>query len=233
MEFHLVLSVVMAIRTLIRGTDRWIFGSPPTVLGLEFLLSDPLKTLALGPIFLPPLKRPIGLIFCWVLWLIPCWALLAVIVPAISLLIHSGLNLPGKASDLTFWLFIACILPGLGGTCYWSYQLTKGVGVEFTEFGTVFSRNGRSVLVPWHAWFQTGQARRKSWYSSLVMAPCPGFHQVSLLGSSSTGTLIHGTPLSVDVIDGSAHLVLRDDAAIGAIELVEICRAIASLSVSR
>lgn len=233
MEFHLILSVVMAIRTLVRMADRWMFGSQPTVLGFEFLLPDPLKTFALNPIFLPPLKRPIGLLVCWVLWFFPYLVLVVAIVPAISLLIHSGLNLPGKASDLTIWLLMACILAGLGGTWYLAYHLTKGVGVEFTEFGTVFSRNGRSVLVPWQAWFQTGQARRKSWDSSLVLAPCSGFQQVSLLGSSLTGTLIQGMPLSVDVVDGSVHLVLRDDTAIGAFELVEICRAIALLSVSK
>ena len=232
MEFHLILSVAMAMRTVIRAADRWLFGSSVVALGLEFLIPRPLETLSSNPILVPPLKRPIGFLICWLLWFLPLCLLMAAIVPPVSQAVHTFLKLPGVESDFILGMLIVSGLGALTGTIYLAYQLTKGVRIELTDRGAVFSRNVRSVLVPWQVWLTTGPPRRKSWNSSQILIPCPRFQEVGLLGSSLTGTLVQGMPVSVDVIEGAAHLVLWDDACIQGNQIVEICQGIALMSAS-
>jgi len=229
MEIQLILSVFMSVRAFIRIADRFCFGLPITALGFELLLPDPIASLADNSIRLPPLARIFGLLSTWlVLSALVGFLIVFSFQPACAWIQPIFFpNVPPK--DLVLIGLAISTVIGLATALVISLRLTKGIGIEFNGNGTIFRSGQRAVLVPWTAWRQTGEARRKSWASSLVLVPCLGHAEVILEGTDITGIAIQGSPVSVDMIDGMVFLVIRDDLQVPALELARACQAISWL----
>lgn len=229
MEIQLLFSVFMSVRVLVRSADRFFFGVPITALGFERLFPNPIAFLNDNPIHLPQLPKVFGFLATWLAFSALFGFPIVLAVQPACARIQPVLfpNIPLK--DLILIGLAVSTISGLAAALVISLRLTKGIGIEFNGSGTIFRRGQRAVLVPWTAWKQTGEARRKSWASNLVLVPCLAHGEVMLEGTAISGIGIQGSPLSVDIIEGMVFLVIRDDLRVSALELAKACQAISWL----